>query len=364
MQNYKIFKLQVSNFRNLENNVIEFGSNINYIFGSNGNGKSNLLESIYYLIYKKSFRKNSHFEEILSVDADKAEMTFLSLFKNENDQFSLSGRVYLNNQEWFKDNQVLKKKIELATVFINPFEAFFFHNQASYRRDFIDGLLSQYSKPYKKKLKYYNQTLKQRNILLKEKPSNYVSIIRALDDNLSEVSFELIEDRVQFLEEINVYLKDIFNKLFSLNHKLELNYSSKFYSNSKDQIRDYYRKNEGRDDASSLTLYGVHRDDYIFYFDSFNAFEYCSLGQQKMAYLSLIFAYIELFRYKFNSYPIILIDDVSGELDAKRLESLIEYLKSKDFQVLITTANDNFKESLEKIPTAHKIIIHDGKVMA
>jgi DNA replication and repair protein RecF len=75
-----------------------------------------------------------------------------------------------------------------------------------------------------------------------------------------------------------------------------------------------------------------------------------------MSYLSLIFAYIELFRYKFNSYPIVLIDDVSGELDSRRWRNLIHYLEAKNFQVMITTANESFKNELEKINNSKKYI--------
>jgi DNA replication and repair protein RecF len=109
------------------------------------------------------------------------------------------------------------------------------------------------------------------------------------------------------------------------------------------------------------THYGIHRDDYVFHFDGFNSFEYCSLGQQKMSFLSLIFAYIELFRYKYTSYPIVLIDDVSGELDSRRWKNLITYLKDKKFQVMITTANENFRKELESIEESTKFYIENGE---
>ena len=81
-----------------------------------------------------------------------------------------------------------------------------------------------------------------------------------------------------------------------------------------------------------------------------------------MSYLSLLFAYIELFRYKFNSFPIVLLDDVSGELDKLRWRRLVEYLKNKNFQVLITTANDSFKEVLDTIESANKLLVSSGIV--
>ena len=108
--------------------------------------------------------------------------------------------------------------------------------------------------------------------------------------------------------------------------------------------------------------YGVHKDDYVLLFDGLNSFDYCSLGQQKMSYLSLLFAYIELFRYKFNAFPIVLIDDVSGELDKFRWKKLVEFLEHSEFQVLITTANEKFKEELEQIQNAKKIYVESGRI--
>ena len=81
-----------------------------------------------------------------------------------------------------------------------------------------------------------------------------------------------------------------------------------------------------------------------------------------MAYLSLLFAYIKLFRYKFSCYPIVLIDDVSGELDKFRWQKLVDFLGRSDFQVLITTANEAFKEELEKIAGTKKISVDAGCV--
>ena len=126
------------------------------------------------------------------------------------------------------------------------------------------------------------------------------------------------------------------------------------------KIFDFYRHQENTDIKAKVTQVGIHRDDFIFSFDGLNAFEFCSLGQQKMAFLSLIFAYIELFRYKFSSYPIVLMDDVSGELDSQRWKNLIEYLETKSFQVLITTANENFGKELELIPDSKKFYIEHG----
>src|SRR5690606_16635466 len=151
--------------RNLGSEVITFKPKINCVFGLNGNGKTNLLEAIHFLIHRKSFRKNTSFPQIISIDSDKAEILFLSLFENENEKLSLSGKIDNYTSQWYVNNQISKKRLELTALFINPFDSYGFHTTASFRRGWIDQQLSILSKDYKKLLKTYNQILKQRNVL-------------------------------------------------------------------------------------------------------------------------------------------------------------------------------------------------------
>ena len=126
---------------------------------------------------------------------------------------------------------------------------------------------------------------------------------------------------------MNQFLKiSLTNRIF-----LKIEIVSKFDQFSEQQIYNYLQERLEKDCIIGHSTSGVHRDDYNFIFDGFNSFEFCSLGQQKMSFLSLLFAYIELFRYKFKTYPIVLIDDVSGELDQSRWNNLITYLRHKEF---------------------------------
>ena len=352
-------KLQITNFRNLNNDIIEFSNGINCIFGDNGNGKTNLLEAISYLVNKKSFRKKTNFQQLINVECDKPEIIFSSYFVGA-ESFTLTGKVNLDGSQWFVNNVQSKKKTILNTIFINPFDSFSFHSIPSFRRNWFDTHISMISKEYKSVLNKYNSALRFRNSLLAKKPTNFRDQILAIDEQLSHYSFILISERKKFLKEIQEYCMLTFKIIFDESHDLEIEIDSKFSSSSLNDIKDYYKENLEKDIIIGHTRSGVHRDDYIFNFDGYNSFEYCSLGQQKMSFLSLLFAYIELFRYKFMSYPMVLIDDVSGELDARRWKNLISYLQAKDFQVLITTANENFKKELEKIEEAKKIFINNG----
>lgn len=358
-------KLQVNNFRNLQNDVLTFSNGINCIFGLNGNGKTNILEAVYYLLNKKSFRKNTSFQQLINVECEKPEIVFSSVMKDTGENiFSYTGQINNEKALWYLNNAIQKKKPGLNSIFINPFDSFSFHSVSAFRRNWIDSHLSILNPVYKKTLSQFNAALRFRNNLLSKKPAQYKEQIQANNPQLSQYSYDLIQARKLFLEELKDYCRLTFQIIFEEVHQLEIALESKFDNWSKQEIENYYTENLEKDSIIGHTRTGVHRDDYVFKFDGYNSYEYCSLGQQKMSFLSLLFAYIELFRYKFNSYPIVLIDDVSGELDERRWKNLIGYLQAKKFQVLITTANENFKKELEKIEDATKININNGRLIS
>jgi len=364
VSNFKISKLQVTNFRNLNPDIISFNNGINCILGENGNGKTNILEAINVLATKKSFRKNTSFPQFLSIDGGKPEIIFSSVFENNNyDKISYSSKMTQDSVLWFVDGVPVKKKLNIKIVFINPFDSYGFHNSASDRREWIDYFLSQLDDNYKKSLSKYTQALRFRNTLLSKKPSKYKEQIIASDGELSLLSMYLTARRVEFLKEIEPFIADTFQQIFSEKHKLQISLDSRIINLSAVNVQKIFLNNLETDCERGHTSYGPHKDDYVLLFDGLNSFDFCSLGQQKMSYLSLLFAYIELFRYKYTSYPIVLIDDVSGELDQHRWRRLVEYLEKREFQVLITTANEKFKEELDRISGANKIHIKNGSVV-
>lgn len=362
MQNYKISKLQVTNFRNLDSDIISFSPKINCILGENGNGKTNILEALYVLTTRKSFRKNTSFPQFLGIDGDKPEILFSSLFLSDEEQITYSGKMDPNGSTWFLNGKATRKKIDAQLVFINPFDSYSFNNIPSFRRKWFDDHISMCDRDYKKVLNQYNSALRFRNTLLSKKPTDYLRQLNIIDTQMAEYAYALLNRRMKFVEELIPICEEIYKSIFSEEHTLKINIDSRFHGYSPKSIYDYMQNRLEKDLVVGHTTYQIHKDDYVLLFDGLNAYEFCSLGQQKMSYLSLLFAYIELFRYKFMVYPIVLIDDVSGELDRVRWSRLIHFLEEREFQVLITTANEKFKEELEKIDGANKIYVDQGSI--
>jgi DNA replication and repair protein RecF len=363
MQNLKLSRISTKNFRNLQMDIVEFGPGINCILGENGHGKTNLLEAIYFIINRKSFRKKTGFTQILSMDVEKPEIFLSSAFRTENnDEFSFSGKVKANEYEWYLNGKISKKKIDSEIIFINPFDSHSFHHLPVFRREWIDRHLCLLDSKYRSSLSQYQKLIKQRNTLLLQKPFHWRELIESFHENFVILTQVILEKRHEFCQNLNQFISPTFKAIFSEEHSFEMQISSHFHSKNQAEISKLIKDNFSKDAEAGITLKGVHRDDYQLLFDGFLSYEYCSLGQQKMGFLALLFAYIELFRYKFSTYPIVLIDDVSGELDRRRWKNLINYLSEKNFQVLITTANEEFRKELELIKGIKKIRVSTGIV--
>ncbi len=361
MEGLKITALQVKNFRNLQEEIIKFGPSINCIVGENGNGKTNILEAIYFISTKKSFRKKASFPQILSIDGEKPEIIISSTFIDKNqDSISLSAKVEHKNLNWFINGRPSKKALPFKVVFINPFDSYGFHQEAKARRHFFDYHIGLISDSYKKTLSRYNIAIRQRNALLSQRPYRFLEQILAIDEQLSVDISRLTEGRLSFIKDIAPFLNANFKEMFSEEHTLKISLESKFINKSPPEILELLKNRLPEDEKNKHSSIGSHRDDYLVFLDGLSTFEYSSLGQQKMSYLSLLFAYIEYFRYKFSSYPVLLIDDVSGELDGLRWERLVQYLRKRNFQVFITTANESFKLELEKIEGTNRIKVVSG----
>jgi DNA replication and repair protein RecF len=352
-------KVRLVNFRNLSDQIISFQPSINCIFGDNGNGKTNILEGIYISINKKSFRKKAAFQQILSVDCEKPEIiTNITINKDEDEIDYYSVNWNRESFTCFKNSNEKIRKPNIDCVFVSPFDSFNFHNDSSFRRNIVDSFISKLSKEYKKTLSDYVKTLKQKNHLLKY--SRDEKQLDALDSVLSKKIEVINKYRVIFVNNINKYLESTYREIFSEDVKLRLDISSVFNRLTAAECLIKLKESRKSDIEARYSKIGPNRDEVILRFNGFDSVEFCSLGQQKTAYLSLLFAYINLFGYKTKVFPVVLIDDVSGELDSIRLDLLIKHLFNASYQVVLTTANEDFKNKLKVFGNINLINVKDG----
>ncbi len=358
-------KLYFKNFRNLDENTLNFSPRINCIFGKNGNGKTNILEAIYYLIYRKSFRKKSYYSQLLNYNGENPEFIIKTLFANDENKLQYSLKVDEKETQFYLNSKREKKKADIHAIIINPFDSFLFFNRTSERRDWINHALSEVDDEYKKVLRDFNKALKMRNALLAKfyGPEDiFEKQARVLDQQLAKSSVLIIKKRKEFLDALRPKIEENFIQIFNTPHRIQIRYVSEIENMSEDEVFHFYNDSVANDRLQKSTRRGLHLDDYEISIDNQPAGEFGSVGQQKVSYLSLLFAYVGYLEERAGTLPIMLIDDISGELDSVCWKNLLEYLETKKLQVFITTANDAFREELSQIEGGNRLLVENGEI--
>ena len=357
--------LKLKNFRNINDVDIEFSNNFNIIYGKNGSGKTNLVESIYILALTKSFRTNKDDNLINNLEKDS------NLFIEGTIQTKLDTKykIMLNksSKQLFIDNVLCSKVSDyisnINVILFNPEDVFLVNETPTERRRFINIELSKINKKYFQALAKYNKILKMRNSYLKiqkNKESISLNYLNVLTENLIKVGLEISDYRFQFIKDINLYLNEIYKKIFSYGN-LEVRYESKYLNKTSKDILNDYNKVLDKEILYKKTLLGIHHDDFLFYLDDNLIKEYGSIGQQKNSILSFKLSEIEVLKKYELDKPILILDDLFSELDVDKIKNILSLL-SNDLQIFITsTDKDKFNFIKDK---DYKLFnVKEGKIV-
>ena len=354
----KIKNIELLNYRNYESLNLEFSDNINIIIGNNGEGKTNILESIYLLSLTKSNR--------YGVDQD--------LIKFGKESYKVSGNVeddglvkkygivYENNKKnVLINNKVIRRFVDYISQFcvisFEPNDLEIVKGSPGDRRNYLNIEISQLYNTYVLYLNDYNKLLKIRNNYLKNMNISGNMDPRLLDvinEKLIEKALVIYKYRFDYIKEINEKIGDVFKKITGLENLrvvYEHNLGVEDYDEEaiKNKLIDKFKRHFKQELMLGNTITGPHRDDFLFSLNDEDMKLFSSQGQQRMAIIS--FKLCELFLYQKvkKSYPVLLLDDVFSEIDIKKRNKIIRFFK-KDIQVIITTTDveDIDKKLLEK----------------
>lgn len=352
----KISKLKLINFRNYETLNLEFDDGLNIIYGENGSGKSNLVEAIYLLALTKSFRLIND-KLLIKKDCDLTTVEGKVVKKNDSSKFKVSittdgKKVEIDNN---KINKISEYVTKMQIIIFYPRNTELINSAPAERRRVLNIEISQIFKEYMILLSNYNKILKQRNAYLKQlylygnASREYLDI---LTRKLVEYGKRINKYRQEFINNINLKITDIYKKIFELGD-LKIVYKSNFNKTEK-ELLDIYRKYYSKEMAVGKTLIGVHHDDFEFTLDGNKLKEWGSQGQMKNAILSFKIAEVELINEILKEYPILILDDLFSELDAKKILNILNLLDNQ-VQTFITTTE------LKSIP---KEILQKSKIFA
>lgn len=336
----KILSLKLKNFRNYDNLNLNFSNYKNIIIGDNGIGKTNIVEAIYYLALTKSFRTLK--QDVLIKEGEEfaiIEATVLNKIKN---RYKLvitpeSKNILIDNQPVGKLSDYVSK---VNVVLFNREDMKLIKDNPSVHRKLINMDLSGFNNQYLKKLSLYNKILKQRNSYLKlmlNKKLNYNEYLEVLTEKLIDVGLEINCIRTNFINEINSYLNNYFNKSVKKGN-LYLKYNSGFKGKLKDDLINEYKKSFNRDLNYGITHIGIHLDDYIFEIDGRVAKDFLSEGEQKSAIIAFKLSEVKYCINNMGCTPIFILDDMFSELDDKKINRIIGSF-NKNFQIFVTTTD-------------------------
>lgn len=368
--------INLYNFRNYQEQFIGFGDKLNYIYGDNGTGKTNILESISFLTFGKSF-VNSPEIDCLKFGEEEFNISgnFESTLGNE---FSVS--LNYNSAVRKKSFALNKERVsgfttavfgKFPVVFMTPHSLEITYGNPAERRRFFDITMSQISQVYLDNLRNVNRLLKLKNILLKGnsysgKITNFEfnNLLDSYNEKLSELSSEITVRRNIFIKEFTPYLKKNFRYLVASDDEPSMEYQTclngKPVADEFNPDRDYLRKEYSRkleevkseEIARATCIIGTHRDDYIFKLkkqkesrEPFLLKNFGSQGEHKTYLVGLKLAEYELIKEKTDIAPILLLDDILSELDSIRVEKIISHLNEFG-QVFITSTEPDYLESM------------------
>lgn len=365
----RIKSLKLLNFRNYKELNLDFSEGINIFIGENGVGKTNILEAIYVLSLTKSNRYGTNLDLINHQEESTSligEVDYLDYLKRYQVDISKnSKKVYINNQEIKRITDYISNFC--VTTFM-PSDIDIIKGSPSTRRNLLNIQIGELYNNYLKYVNEYNSLLKIRNDYLKKLNINGnmdFKYLEVIDQKMIEISLKIYYFRYFYVSEINKIIPVVFKKITNIsNLQLEyvnnLNLENYDEEKIKDLLKNKFKKNLNKEIILGMTLNGVHRDDLIFKINSYDAKIYASEGQQKMIVISYKISELLLFKKIKKEYPVLLLDDVFSEIDVKKRNNIIKYLKS-DIQVIITT-NDILNIDKSLVDEAKIFKIKNGNI--
>lgn len=345
----QINRLFLKGFRNYINLDVDFSRKINVFYGKNAQGKSSILEAIYYLSLLSSYRTNIENE----------------LINHNNEEFLVAGRyenIYQNHTCKIKKNKATRKrqcylneKLLGAKEYIGNFKSVLFSpedlkiikGEPATRRRFINIQIAQNNSYYYSLLLKNQNILKQRNKLLKEIREGRLlaSQLIVWNEQYAEINLEIIKIRAEFFREFLPLVSQIYLQLTGTYERLDCQYltncvdltATNFTVTAQDKASflEKLHVNLPLDLKRGSTSLGAHKDDCQFFLNDHDAHKFASQGQQRTIVLCLKLAEILYIHQKAGEYPVLLLDDVLSELDEQKKQKLLAFVCEK-LQLFIT----------------------------
>lgn len=356
MKKILLQKLSLVNFKSYAHAEINFCDHFNCIIGNNGEGKTNLLDAIYYLSFTKSYFNPIDSQNIFFSGREPAHGGHDASMFIIQGIFSGGEEVYVGQKLGEKKQVKLNKKEIMRfadhigmfpVVMTSPCDIELITEGSEKRRKFVDSIISQYDKEYLENIIAYSKLLLQRNTQLKqfsenEKPDSYS--MKIWDNQMVAIGNMIHRKRETFSAEFSPIFQKYYEKISGGKEYVEIVYRSQL---NEGDFEFLLNEAQEKDRIMRHTTVGIHKDDWEFRMSKRPVKKFSSQGQQKSYLLSIKLAQFEFVKQHKQVIPMLILDDIHDKLDEHRIKRLIELISADEFgQVFIT---DTSRERIQKL---------------
>ena len=357
--------LSVSNYRNIEQAELSLSPKLNCFVGSNGVGKTNLLDAVYYLSFCRSAFSQTN-QQVLRHGEDWMVLQGLYI-TTQGEEMKIYCGLRAGRRKSFKKNgkeyQKLSEHIgSIPLVMLSPQDSELILGGGDVRRRFMDVVISQYAPDYLYGLIRYNQALQQRNTLLKTEGPIDDALLSVYDEQMATAGHVIYGYRKQFTADFVPIFNEVYAALGNSNEAVSLTYRSHCHDGDLLQMLQSHHE---KDHIVGYTLKGIHRDDLEMQLDGYPLRYEGSQGQSKTFLTALKFAqYSYLRKMVSDRTPLLLLDDIFDKLDDERVSRIINLVSTEDFgQIFITsTSSDTLRKVIAQTGKDHTFFhVSDGR---
>ncbi len=343
-----ITEYQLKDFRNFEEATLSLGQGIHVFYGENAQGKTNLLEGITLFSQGRSFRGAKE-KEMLRFGSE-AGILKLSYETKQREQIQSLEYSFTQNKRICRQNGAVLQRLselvgKLTTVVFYPKHLMMVQEGPAFRRSFLDLGMMPFSPVYIENLKRYQSLLEERNGCFKHLSFDVPGaslMFELITTQMIQAAVVVARSRVNYLEKIGNYAKEILKDLSGGTERLTLRYTGIL---EEEEYKKTYQRLKNTEWQRGSTLFGCHRDDFEIEINGKEARTYASQGQQRSIALALKLAEGELMKEYKGEYPVFLLDDIFSELDEKRKQYIMQGMvtSQEKRQVILTTCDESIK---------------------
>ena len=385
----KVEQLVAKNFRNIRESTFYPCPGVNFLVGSNGQGKTSFLEALGFLSTLRSFRNSKAIDVVRQGTTESTISCVLTAHDPSSGSWRTDLKVHfqssplpqakvqktaLINEKPFRSSTLFLSQrfgsahLGFHTVIFNPSDHDLIRGEPSHRRSYIDQVIAAEDVEYLKVLQKYHRILIQRNALLKTGSTPSQELWQGFTEPLCHFGSVLTHKRLNWINRINPLLKSTMKGLTASKRDVRMGYLSNWVPEIQNLSFNNNKLNSnpfaGQVELPSLklleesfwsrlaavnaaerkighSLVGPHRDDWMLFQDDQVLKGKGSQGEIRSALLSLKLSEIDLFRRETGNRPVFLLDDFSSELDRERRSFLLQFLLETDLQTFVTTTEES-----------------------